>query len=85
VVIDLRTTARERCNGNGLPANRRRQAAITVDFVLAADEGEPGELALREAGIVRRARSLLTQQPRLIFLLVWASTTLSSSPRGFGP
>jgi hypothetical protein len=60
------------------------KAAITGDFVLAANEVQPVIKALRENGIEVTAihSHMLTEQPRLIFLHFWANDNALKLARG---
>jgi uncharacterized protein DUF1259 len=60
------------------------KAAITGDFVLAADEVNPVIKALRQSGIEVTAvhSHMLTEQPRLIFMHFWANDDAVKLARG---
>jgi hypothetical protein len=60
------------------------KAAITGDFVLAADEVNPVIKALRTNGIEVTAvhSHMLTEQPRLFFLHFWANDDALKLARG---
>src|SRR4029453_2239851 len=60
------------------------KAAITGDFVITGDEGNPVILALRPNGIEVRAvhSHMLDEQPRLFFLHFWANDDAEKLARG---
>jgi hypothetical protein len=60
------------------------KAAITGDFVLAADEVNPAAKALRENGIEVTAihSHMLSEQPRLFFMHFWAHDDALKLARG---
>ena len=63
---------------------RRRQAAITGDFVLTADEVNPVLRALRDNGIEVTAlhNHMLDDEPRLFFMHFWANDDAQKLAKG---